>query len=128
MLMLNMSSLKNTFISVALIIFSVLFIRSTFVMLQSKKRIENLDNEVAYLEEQRLKIENSIAYKNSPDYIEEIARNELNLVKPQEEIYIVQGLENDIHGNVLGDFSDSVVKTPSYTDSIWYMWYRLFAN
>lgn len=52
-----------------------------------------MDSDITALEQEKKALEESIAYKQTDAYIEEKARNELNLVKPNEELYLVPGLD-----------------------------------
>jgi cell division protein FtsB len=87
------------------ILLSLLFILATFNItkttldiLQSGKRLENLKGEVSQLENKKGELEATLDYKKSDDYIEERARNALNLVKQNEKVYVAP--------NILGKTTD----------------------
>lgn len=61
---------------------------TTRKVLKSSKRLNKAKEEVLSLEKQREDLLKDIKYKETEAYIEEVARNELNLIKPGEEIYI----------------------------------------
>jgi len=106
-------------------VLSVSFIRSTFHVFKSKDRLDEVNQEVAMLERERSQIEKDIEYCKSDEYIEEKARNELNLIKPGELVYVVSGgdIENKESSDVL---AGSDVKVEDEKDANWYSWYRLF--
>lgn len=62
--------------------------QTTVEILKSSKRLDTLQSEVQGLQTQKDELEQSIDYKKSQDYIEERARNALNLVKPGEKVYV----------------------------------------
>ena len=118
------AQLKYIIISIFLIAVSIGFLRSTFQMLQSKKRLDDLETEVSLLEQQKQDLQDSIEYKKSEEYIEERARNDLSLVKPGEQVFVATGLEED--AAVLGEKIKNPQKSPKYRDEVWYLWYKLF--
>lgn len=102
---------------------SVSFVKSSFDVLEGRDRLYEVREDVEELEKQKEQIKEGIEYKKSDEYVEEKARNELNLIKPGEKVYVVMGGESS-HNNVLSesDFnSEDIAKT-----SNWYLWYRLF--
>ena len=115
--------------------------KGTHLRLQSgcscHKRLENLQQEVEGLRVERESLEESIAYKQTPDYVEKMARNELNLVLPGEKVYVVtEGTGGDSGGAKdagsrafrLGDVlsSQSNVAEGVPKSENWYRWFRLF--
>ncbi len=61
---------------------------TTRKIIQSSKRLQEGEDKIAQLEKEKSSLEAQIEYKKSPEYIEEIARNKLNMAKPGEEIYM----------------------------------------
>jgi len=59
----------------------------TFKIL-SNNRLQLLKNEVKVLENKKQDILNSIEYKKTNTFVEEFARNELHMIKPNEDVYI----------------------------------------
>lgn len=105
------------------LILSATTIKSSFSVLKSKERLDSLNGEVARLEEEMKKIESEIEFKKSNEYVEEKARNDLNLIKPGEKVYVVKGGEEQAE-NVLSD-SDQKIEAEEKRPN-WYSWYRLF--
>lgn len=75
--------------------FTVVFIYMGHILLEQQTKINELDEEIAYynreLQEENLKTENlnlTINSMNTDEYIEEVARNQLGLVKPSEIIFV----------------------------------------
>lgn len=58
-------------------------------MLKNRNRLRELEQEVAVLDEKSKKINESIEYKKTDQFVEEFARDELNLVKPGEDVIVV---------------------------------------
>jgi len=56
------------------------------------------------MEEEKREYKNKVAYKQTDEYIEEKARNDLNLIKPGEKVYVVskEFKEIDLESKVLG--------------------------
>jgi cell division protein DivIC len=135
------AQLKYILLSVLFIIASVNITRTTLEILKSSQRLESLKNEVSELEKDKAVLENNIAYKKTEEYVEEKARNDLNMIKPGEKIYVVEGFENNLGipdkdgSNVLsanivnkdskagaGKASDDTSKKNTNP----FQWYRLF--
>ena len=73
------------------------------------------------------------AFKKTDEYIEEKARNDLNLIKPGEKVYVVKSTEDGVSGNVLSEADvapseskETVEGAEENKDENWYSWYRLF--
>ena len=63
-------------------------VSTTREIIKSSKRLNEAKEEVLSLETAKEELIEEIEYKKGESYIKEIARNELNLIKPGEEIYI----------------------------------------
>ncbi len=109
-----------------LFIVSISLIKSSFQVFKSKGRLDEVNQELSKLEDEKRKLEAEIEYKQTQEYIEEKARNDLNLIRPGEKIYVVVG--NDIKGSsessVLSGSSER--KKDDTKDKNWYSWYKLF--
>ena len=79
---------KHIILSILLIIATVNFTRTIFNILESSKRLTNTKTEVLSLETKRTELESELEYKKTIEFIEEKARNELNLKKPGEDVFI----------------------------------------
>ena len=120
----GLSDLKYVLVAFLLLFLSFGLVKSTFEVLKSNKRLEDLNKEVSVLEEEKSVLTENIAYKQTNEYIEERAREDLNLVKPGEKVYVIVG---DDAAKVLSESSIRLEKKEKpYMNSNWYMWYRLF--
>ena len=127
------SHVKYLILSALFIFASVNFTRTTLEILKSSQRLDDLKDEVNELGIQKSQLNNEIEYKQTDDYIDEIARNDLNLVKPGEKVYVIQGdsLEAGDSGvnsdvSVLSGFADRTKESSDIADSNAYQWYKLF--
>lgn len=75
-------------ISGVLLGLSFSFITATFKVVQRSRRLIEAKQELTALQQQKSDLEKEAAYRKSPQFIEEEARNKLNMVKPGEEIYL----------------------------------------
>ena len=129
-----MSSTSRLKYILGIIFFTVLSvntIKSTSYVLRSNDRLDQAHNEVTILKDERKQIEEDIDFKKTDEFIEEKARNDLNLIKPGERVYVVKDIGKDTTGSVLSDtvvLEDEGLKENSKKkrNENWYSWYRLF--
>lgn len=114
--------------AVILLIISVVFIKSSFDVLKSKERLDEINSELSSLNEEKEKIEKEIEYKQTDEYVEEKARNELNLIKPGEKVYVVveEGSESVVLSETDEIKQDEKEEIDKKKQKNWYLWYRLF--
>ena len=91
--------LKYVALSILLIVAAINFTRMTLEIVKSSKRLDDVKDDISLLGQQKADLEKSIEYKKSGDFIEKIARNELNLAKSGESVYVISGLVKD-EGNI----------------------------
>ena len=113
-------------ISLVLLVISANFIKSTVDVLNSRKRLEDALEKEESLTFERDSLKKRIEYKKTGEYIEESARNELNMVKPGEKVYVMDEVV-PAPGEVAGA-SEMRKLTPASDseDPNWYLWYKLF--
>ena len=87
--MLNNDPVKKYLVIGTLVFLSVVFIRSSISSLGRNKRLTLLKEEVSDLVQEKKRLEEDISYKQTEEYIEDRARTDLNLIKPDEKVYIV---------------------------------------
>ena len=114
------------------IILSVLFIaatinvtRTTFNILRSSERLEITKEEISQLEKEKESLEHELAYKNTDEYVEEKARNDLNMIRPGEKVFVVPnilGKQNSLNKQKINDS----VNTDNSKKSNAEMWIDLF--
>ncbi len=125
--LMSKSSRSKYFIGVVLLLAaSASFIRSSHDVLKSKDRLENVTADVQKLEEKKARLEQEVNFKKTNEYVEEKARNELNLIKEGEKIYVVKWdksteLQKE---DVLSTTDAGGVDTKVVSN--WYSWYLLF--
>lgn len=88
LLMLNFSNIKNTVISFLLLFAAFNFVRTSLSIMENSKRLDDLNAEVLSLESEKTELSRELEYRKTDEYIEQEARNNLNLVKNAEEIFI----------------------------------------
>jgi cell division protein FtsB len=136
-LMPDLKRLKHIILSFVFLLMAVNFTKTTIELWKHNKRLENLQQEVGELRAEREGLEESIAHKQTPEYVEEMARNELNLVLPGEKVYVVtedtgggsEGVKEGGSrafrlGDVLSSQSNIAEGVPESEN--WYLWFRLF--
>lgn len=118
--------------SVFLLLLSGTFIQGAIGLLKSNDRLDDTKAQVAGLEAKKKGLEQDIAYKQTEEYLEAKARNDLNFVKPNEKVYVVVDAkklsETPSTPDVLSASSkrSSDIEKGSAQEKNWYMWYRLF--
>ena len=119
--------IRNLGVSIVLLILSAGLIRSSFEVFKGVGRMSDLEKEVAGLQNKEKELEGSIEYKKTVEYIEEKARNDLNLIKPGESVYVISGPGSESYSDkkVLSGSSERLGKK-RIEDANWYKWYRLF--
>jgi len=95
---------KYILISILFILASINFTKTALEILENSKRLDNLSQEVGEMKKEKQDYQNKVAFKKTDEYVEEKARNDLNLIKPGEKVYVVpQGLRGaNLETKVLG--------------------------
>lgn len=110
--------LKYIVLSIMFVIASVNLTRTALDILQNSKRLDTLKVEISGLENEKTSLEHDIDYKNSANFIEERARNALNLIKPNEHVFVVP--------SVLSTSSSKDTNQGALKQSNVEVWLRLF--
>lgn len=115
-----------------MVLASINFIRTAYSILKSSSRLDDLEDEVSQMETKRDRLLAEIEEKKTPEFIEEKARNELNMIKPGERLIVF--VNDSLHKNtaptyapnkegpVLGVSDMANVKKSSNPE----LWLRLF--
>ena len=98
------------------------FFRSYYQDYQVKHEIEKLQEEARSLEAEKLKSLDFLKYVQSPDFAEEKARTEFNLVKPGEQVGVIISPEKGQLSN--GQKIEPVVQSEKLSNPA--KWWRLF--
>jgi len=126
---------KHLLLSALLILASINLVRTTIGILKSSKRLEDAQNEVSLLEQEKVALQKSNEYKKSEEFIEKTAREDLNMVKPGESVYVVKDFKKpseksvaSVVGNVLSAKSVKLVgaKTSAQRAENLRLWWELF--
>lgn len=119
---LETKDIKYIVLSIVLIVASISFLKTTVSILKSNQRFEDLRSEVTNLEKERAYINEELEYKKSPEFIEQEARNKLNMLKPNEKVYVFE--ESPDSEEVLGDSAPNVASDVIKTSN-WKLWFNL---
>lgn len=120
--------IKYIVISILLLTLSFGLIRSSVGIFKGGKRLTDLESEVSSLQDRKYELEENIEYKKTDEYVEEKARNDLNLIKPGEIIYVISGPGSEEYSpkNVLSSSAGNTGVFNRQQDQNWYQWYKLF--
>lgn len=128
-LMPKSRNVRNITIAIVLLALSYGLVKSTLDVYRGGKRLVGLEKELSELESRKTELEQEISYKQTDTYIEEKARNELNLIKPGESVFVVSGpgSEGYLDKRVL---SDKDVRREGLhggnSSANWFKWFKLF--
>ena len=123
---------KYIVLSVLFILASINFTRTAIEILENSKRLDSLSQEVKEMEEEKREYKNKVTFKQTDEYIEEKARNDLSLIKPGEKVYVIpkefKGI--DLESKVLGQksFSGKLFFGKFDDESNIIKWVRLFTR
>jgi cell division protein FtsB len=129
--MLTPAKPKYIVISAFFILASINFTKTALDILKSSKRLDDLNSDINTLEAKQANLQKNIEYKKTDAYIEERARNDLNMVKPGEKLLVfvdnnqLTKLVEPVLGDVLAK-SDTRKQKASVKESNFRQWYRLF--
>lgn len=79
---------KNILFSGLLLILSVSSVVSTINILKRGERLIEAKRQLEALQQQKDYLEREAEYRKSPEFVEQEARNKLNMTKPGEEVYL----------------------------------------
>jgi len=100
------------------------FLRSYYQDYQVKQEIDRLKYEADNLEAKKLETLEVLKYVQSPDFAEQKARMEFNLVKPGEQVAIVKNAEAGV--NTSGQVDNKMVESSDVSNII--KWWRFFTG
>jgi len=125
-----MPKLRLPFSALLAFLLLLFFVGKSYLEIRDKaQRLQRLKEEVAALQEKKKEFEDDLAYRQSADYIEKEAREQLGYVKEGEVIIVLPDLESSnsaVEGQAEGQSksppsSQEYPKTPN-----WMLWHRLF--
>lgn len=110
---------------IILIFFSAfVFARAYFQDYQVQAEIERLKNEAASLQAKKIDTLELLKYVQTPEFAEEKARTELNMVKPGEKTIIIKTGSDALDS--IGQVDKKMVESNSISNPI--KWWRLFTD
>ncbi len=113
-------------ISLVLLVMSANFVKSTVDVLSSRKRLEDALEKEKSLTYERDMLKKRIEYKKTGEYIEESARNELNMIKPGKKVFVMDEEVPTSEGVAGASEMRELTPNGDREDPNWYLWYRLF--
>lgn len=122
--MLISARIKYIIPAILFIMASVNFTRTAFKIIENSKRLDDLSVEVVELEQEKKTLGADISFKETENYVEEKARNELSMVKPGEKVYVLK--DTNLFENTTGIKEQKVLGAFSDSDSNIIAWLRLF--
>jgi cell division protein FtsB len=129
--MAKKNGLKHVIISGILLFLAFGLVKSSYEVWRGGKRLDDLEQEIKGLQAKKAALEEEIRYKQTGEFIEEKARNDLNLVKPGDSVFVVSGsglVEEAVKGKSGSGvvMSGKSVRTGLEEEANWYLWYKLF--
>ncbi len=91
--MLVPAHIKYVFLSILLIFGMFNFTRTTMDIIQTSKRLQNMQENVSGLETRKKALEKDLEYKKTSRFVEEEARNRLNMIKKGEKVLVLPSLQ-----------------------------------
>jgi cell division protein FtsB len=91
--MLFPARIKYIALSILLIFGMFNFTRTTMDIIQTSKRLQNMQDNVQGLETRKKALERDLKYKKTSRFIEEEARNRLNMIKKGEKVLVLPSLQ-----------------------------------
>ncbi len=107
-----------------LTIFATLgYVRAYYQEYQIREEIARLQAEAERLNSKKIETLGALKYLNSPDFVEEKARRELNMIKPGEQVAVIAGEARE--GN-RGQENKNMIEHQSISNPV--KWWRYFFN
>lgn len=102
---MDLKKILQVIIIFVLAFFSFKYTKDVYRVLNNN-RLQVVKQEVAVLTEKKQAILDSIEYKKTDEFVEEFARNELDMIKPNEELFVIVKGEEVLNTKYL-DLSDN---------------------
>lgn len=107
------ANVKYILLSLIFALATINFTRTTLEILKSSQRLEDVNSEVAVLGAKKEQLEKDIQYAKTDEFVEEKARNNLNLVKPGEQMFVVPKMVGNVaEAKSVENSAESVQKLP----------------
>jgi cell division protein FtsB len=132
-IMLSPAHIKYIFLSILLIFGMFNFTRTTMDIIQTSKRLQNMQDNVAGLETKKKTLERDLSYKKTSRFVEEEARNRLNMIKKGEKVLVLPVLAQKDLPTTSANLAPSIKNTsesdtdiPDENNSHFWQWVELF--
>lgn len=101
------------------------FSRSLIELWQQKQRLSRAKQELSKLEEQEANLKKQLAYYQSDEYVEKIAREKLMLGKEGEEVILLPEQKDN---NPINQYTNNPISTNGKQENLpnWKKWAQLF--
>ncbi len=109
--------IKHLALAVLFTLAAINFTRTTFEVVESSKRLDELKEGVASLEQEKLTLSEELEYKKTDEFVESEARNKFGFVKPGEEIFVYPQVLSEASHNI--EYADAEKSNPK-------MWLEVF--
>lgn len=119
---MNRKDIIHLVLAIVFIGISINVTITTINIFKNTNRLKELEKEVVLLEEEKDQIQSSIEYKKTNEYVEDFARNELNMVKPGEEVFVVVKTGNNINSGT----EITNLKLGNDDKNVFSLWINLF--
>ncbi len=130
--MLSPARLKYIVISLLLAFGMFNFTRTTMDIIQSSKRLESMQKTVSSLEKKKKALDKELKYKKTARFVEEQARNRLNMAKKGEDVLVLPAALRD-PSKITSRLETPTGQVMGETDSIeneerrnFWLWLELF--
>ncbi len=87
--MISLANTKHLVLAILFAIATVNFTRTSLEILENSKRLDELSQEVASLSQKKENLKKGIEYQNTVAFVEDKARNDLNMIMPGEQVYVL---------------------------------------
>lgn len=85
---LTFANLKYLVLSVILVVLGINFVKTTREVINNSRRLDDVKNEVDVLKARQNNLNLDLEYMKTDEYLEQQARDALNLIKPNEKVYV----------------------------------------
>lgn len=92
---MSIKKILQIIVVLIVVVIMVNIVRTTMKTIESGRRVQSLEMEIADLQQQNSRLRRVLADRNTSAFVEMVARNKLNYMRPGESLYIVVGDEKE---------------------------------
>jgi len=93
---MDIKKLLQVIVVLVVVVIMANIIRTTVKTIESGQRMDTLEAEIVDLQQQNSRLRRVLVGRNTQAFVEMVARNKLNYMKPGESLYIVVGDEAEV--------------------------------